>query len=337
MKAKLLFLISGLALCGLLLSGCYTQVARPDQESEPRITGESEAEAEEAESDDEGAYRERDATNIYVYGGGWYRYPWWYRYPHSGLYVSVGFGYYDWWDWCGTAWTGWYDPWCYDRYYAGYWRPYRHGWYPGYYDPYYPYPYVYRDRERNTKRRDFGRRGTDGGSDLRPTYSTGGRGSLAKPVATTYGRGNDGNYRRIRRDGVTSTISRRNQPATATDRIGTTTDDSRRRAKRLTGDNEVNSPSIDRQQPSGASQPAVRRTNKPAPTHDRGAVSRRSSSGSSGSGSGTVTRRSGSSTPSGSGGSVSKPSGSSSGSGSAPKSSGKSSNSGSSSNRRSRN
>jgi hypothetical protein len=324
MKTKLLYLLSGLVLSGLMLSGCYTQLARPDREDQPRISRESESEAEAAEE----AYGEetpdtRHQTNVYVYGGGWYgpySYPWGYRYPRSRFYVSVGFGYYDTWDWCGTAWDWWYDPWCWDRHYAGFWRPYYYGWSPVYYDPFFYYPrYVYRGRGNENKKRDFTRRGTTPRTDSSPgTYGASGRGSLARPAAGTYARGDDGNYRRVRRDEV-STISRRKSPATDSDRARIKGDDSRRKTKRAIGGNkDFTRPAVDRRNSSGDSQPSVRRANKPAPSHDSGSVS----------------RRSGSSGASGSGGNVSKPSGS----GSAPKSSGNSSNkSGSSSNRRSKN
>ncbi|MDZ7289755.1 MAG: hypothetical protein ONB44_06995 [candidate division KSB1 bacterium] len=311
MKKNLLFVLSGLALSWLFLSGCYTQLALPDQNEESRIARESEP----ADEDSVQAY-DRDAsdarqvhkyshTDVYIYGGGWYgpyRYPWWYRYPYTRFYVS--FGYYDPWGWCGTPWDWYVDPWYWDYYYSSYWWPY-YGWHRGYYyGPYYPYPhYVYRDRDVESKKRSFTRRG----SSQQPenpagTYTTSGRGSLAKPAAGIYARGDDGSYRRVRRDEVSST-DRRDQPAAVPDRSKAVKDDGRRSAKRSmgSGNDTYRVPDATRSRPEPSSS---------------GSGDRRSS-GSSGSGS------------------VSKPSGSgSSGSGSAPRSSGGSSSSGSSDRRK---
>jgi len=327
MKAKIWLLFTGLALSGLVLNGCYTQLARPDQEEDTQVVRESEPVEEESqeaytkeESDD------RHATDVYVFGGGWYRpygyYPgWsWYRYPRSRFYVSVGFGYYDPfdpWGWCGTPWS-WCDPW--DYYYSGYRNPY-YGWRPSYYyDPFYAPHYVYRDRVVEQKKRTITRRGSKPVDDNSAgTYAGGSsHGSLARPVAGTYARGDDGSYRRVRRTDAAAT-DRRNEPASVTgSNNGSGNDSGRRTIKRSSsGNNDTGyRRPASRGGSSGDSRGSVRRSKPSSDSGDSG--SRRGSNGSSGSG-----------------GSVSKPSGSSGQS--SPPSSNKGSSNGGSSNRRTRN
>jgi hypothetical protein len=327
MKTKLLFLLAGLAVSGLVLNGCYTQMARPDREDEPNYAEESEsAEVVAGESEEASAQKEADMqrddhrrTNVYIYGGGWYGSPWypygypyWYDpYPRSGFYVSIGYGYgyYDQWNWCGTAWN-WYDPWCHD-YYSGFWGP-SYGWRPAYYYPPYYYPYygVSDNGGVPAKKRSIGRRGSTVTDDLPSgTYTTGStRGTLFRPASSTYTRDNDGSYRRIRRDAASSsgsTVQRAGSNDKSTSKQGQPATNGRRVSKRGSG-NDGNS--------------------------NRTTVSR----GSSGNNSGR-SGHSGSSGSSGSGGSVSKPSGSGSSGGSAPRSSSGSSSSGTSSGRRTRN
>jgi hypothetical protein len=325
MKAKLILLLAGLALSGLVMNGCYTQVARPDLENETTVSRDAEA----AAADSEEVYSQADTdqwrddyrhhTDVYVYGGGWYD-PWysyspWYRYPRSRFYVSVGFGY-DPWGWCGTPWDWGYDPWWGTGYYGGYRGSY-------YRDPFYHhYPsYGTRGRVVENKKRPMTRRGLKPGSDESAgTYvSGGGGGSLLRPASGIYARGTDGTYRRVRKGDATN---------------GGTIVDDRNSAQRARGSREIikrgtrDSGGIKRaatpqENNSGSNQGSVRRTRKPSSS--AGNSSNRPRSGSSSRGS------------SGSGGSVSKPSGGgSSGGGSAPKSSGGSSGGGSSSKRPSR-
>jgi hypothetical protein len=133
MKTKLLFLLAGLAVSGLVLNGCYTQMARPDREDEPSYAEESEsAEVVAGESEETSAQKKADMqrddhqrTNIYIYGNGWYGSPWypygypyWYDpYPRSGFMfrsdmaiMISGIG--------AARRVNWYDPWCHD-YYSG--------------------------------------------------------------------------------------------------------------------------------------------------------------------------------------------------------------------------
>jgi hypothetical protein len=324
MKAKNWLLLTGLALSGLVWNGCYTQIARPDRDEDTQIASESESTVEESDridsqkEDGDQQIDDRETTNVYVYSG-WYRPYWyypswsWYRYPRSRFYVSVGFGYYDSfdpWGWCGTPW-GWYDPW--DYYYAGYWDPYYYGWHsPRYYSSYYP-RHIYRDRVVTQTKRPFTRRGSSAVDNNSPgnTYATSGsRGSLARPVAGTFARGDDGNYRRVRRTDATSTDPNRDN--------GSLDNSGRRTLKRATNDNnnETYRKPANRGSSSGDYRGSERRTRR-EPNSDRGSVQRRGSSGS--------------------GGNVSKPSNSgSSGRSSPPPSSKGSSNDGSSSNRRTR-
>ena len=322
MKAKLFLLLAGLAVSGFVLNGCYTQIARPDGEDEPRYAEEPQTADDEVitENSEEAAVREeadrpydyRHRTDVYVYGGGWYGSPWypygypsWYApYPRSGFYVSVGYGYYDQWNWCGTGWD-WYDPWCHNYYYPGSWGYY--GWRPSHY--YYPHYYPYYAGSGKSgvpaKKRTIGRRGSSVSDEVAgaiPT-ATSTRGTLFRPSSSTYTRDNDGSYRRVRRDetGSASTVQRAGSTNKSSSQ-GQSASNGRRVSKRGSS-NSGNS--------------------------DRTAVSRGSSGNSSGRGNDSGSRGS-------SGGSVSKPSGSSGGS-SAPKSSGGSSSSGSSSGRRTRN
>ncbi|GEM_PF-6621095 len=335
MKAKNWLLITGLALSGLVWNGCYTQLARPDREEDTQVAEESEATVEETEraSGERDYYDDRDAdrrhdTHVYVYGGGWYRPYWyspyssWYRYPRSRFYVSFGFGYYnafDPWGWCGSPWS-WCDPW--DYYSPGYWNPYYSG--GRYYDPFYSPHYVYRDRNVEQKKRTITRRGSspqDG--DSPGTYAGGsGRGSLSRPSAGTFARGDDGSYRRVRRTGATDTGVGRTPKAVSDSQSGSRDDSGRRAVKRSSSgsDDGTYRRPANRGSSDGNSRGSVRRgKNEP-------------SSGDSGS------RRGSNKGSSGSGGSVSPPSGSgSSGQSAPPPSSSGSSNNGSSSNRRTRN
>jgi hypothetical protein len=316
MKTKNWFLLTGLVLSGLVWNGCYTQIARPDREEDTQVARESEPVEEEAdqtysrqESDDD-----RHVTNVYVYDD-WYRPYWyypawsWYRYPRSRFYVFVGLGYYYTFDtggWCGTPWS-WYGPRDY------YWDPYYYGWHPSYYyDPFYYPRVVYRDRGAEQKKRTITRRGATPVDDNNSagTYAgSSGRGSLARPVAGTYARGDDGSYRRIRRTEATTADRRSNAPASVSGNNNGNRDDSGRRTmKRSSSGNSGDT---------GYRRPVSRGNS--GSSGDSG-VSRRGSSGSSGSG-----------------GSVSRPSGNSGSSGRSsppPSSSGSSGNSGSSDRRK---
>jgi hypothetical protein len=338
MKAKNWLLLSGLALSGLVWNGCYTQIARPsleeDEDTQVAATaGEESGEATRDQESDESYTDDRHVTNVYVYDDfrwGWRR-PYWayssrygYRYPRSRFYVSVGFGYYDpydSWGWCGTPWS-WCDPW--DSYYGGYWGPYS-GWHPSYYDPFYYPRGVYRDRVADQRKRTITRRGStpaDDNSGNSGTYATGGsRGSLARPVAGTYARGDDGRYRRVRRpDGTGTTPGSTTEATNVIDRDNGNTSDSGRRTVRRTsgegGDKTVARRPGNDGNSSGGYRGSDRRGRK-EPASDGGNTERRGSGGSSGSG-----------------GSVSRPSGSSGQSSPPPKTGGSSGNSGSSERRR---
>jgi len=346
MKTKNVFWLAGLALSGLVWNGCYTQMARPDREEDTQVARESETTDEESgetqrdrESDerytDERDTDDRQVTNVYVYDDfrwGWRR-PYWayssrygYGYPRTRFYFSTGFGYYDpydSWGWCGTSWNG-CDPW--DDYYTGYWGPY-HGWRPSYYyDPFYYPRQVNRDRVADQRKRTITRRGStpaDDNSGAAGTYATGGsRGSLARPVAGTYARGEDGSYRRVRRTDATGTTpgSTTEAPNVIDRDNGNTNDSGRRTVRRTTSDGGdktvVRRPSGDGNS-SGGSQGSERRGRK-EPTSNDGNTKRRGSGDSSGAG----------------GGSVSHPSGSSGKSSPPPSSGGSSGNSGSSERRR---
>jgi hypothetical protein len=290
MKTKNWFLLSGLLLCGLVWNGCYTQLARPDQEEDTQVASESEATDEESERAscereyDDGQDDDRDVTQVYVFSDGWYRpywyYPSWYRYPRSRFYVSVGFGYYDPfdpWGWCGTRWS-WYDPW--DYYYGGYWGYRDRGWRSYYYPHYYSPRYAYRDRVVEGTRRPSARRGLVSTPNNQPTtYVTSGRGSLLRPTAGTYARGNDGSYRRVLK----------NEPAERSerDRASRGSDGRRTVVRRSGNDHDSGRTVISR---GGSSGDSERRARKPESGSDGGSKRRGSS---------------------GSGGSVSKPSGSS--------------------------
>lgn len=284
MKTNASILLAALALSGWLLSGCYTQLARPDNESESQLTGDSASEDEATdESYSEEASDTEGVTNIYVSDGAYGPYwdPWWYYSPRSRFYVSLGFGYYDTWGWCGSPWNGWYDPWCgYGYYYAYPWPRHYYGGYPAYY-PSYRAPTTVVDNQK----RDFTRRGTKPGqNDLPPaasvTSNTSHRNSLTKPVSNTFARGEDGAYRRVRHGGANSTV-RRNTTTTS-------------------------------QKPSGNTRSSVRRSSKPSSNENAGSVSR--PSGSSGSSPrGSISKPSGSGSAPKSSGSSSGKSGSSSG------------------------
>jgi hypothetical protein len=333
MKAKLLFLLAGLALSGFVMNGCYTQVARPDRDDETTVSREeeyTEEETEEAQAYDTRRDDVRHHTDVYIYGGNWYDpwyYPWyssWYRYPRSRFYVSVGFGY-DPWGWCGTPWDWGYDPWCGTGFYGRYWGSYHRGWRSAYYyDPFYRhYPsYATRDRVVESKKRPMTRRGLKPGSDQSSgTYvSGGGGGSLLRPASGIYTRGTDGTYRRVRKgDAASGRIIADDQNSAQPVR------GSRETIKRGTRDaGDIKRAATPQDNASGGNQGSVRRTRKPSSSSGDSYNKPRSGSSSKGS--------------SGSAGRVSKPSGGgSSGGGSAPKSSGGSSSGGSSSKRPSRN
>jgi hypothetical protein len=332
MKAKLLFLLAGLALSGFVMNGCYTQVARPDRDDETTVSREeeyTEEETEEAQASDTQREDIRHHTDVYIYGGSWYDSwysPWyssWYRYPRSRFYFSIGYGY-DPWGWCGTAWDWGYDPWCGTGYYGGYRGSYYRGWRSAYYyDPFYRhYPsYVTRDRVVESKKRPTARRGLTKGSDQSTgTYVSGGGGSLLRPASGTYARGTDGTYRRVRKGDATNDRTIGNDQNSAQPARG-----NREINKRGTRDaGAVKRAATPPEKASGSNQGSVRRTRKPAPSSGDSYTKPRSGSSSKGS--------------SGSGGSVSKPSGGGSSSGgSAPKSSGGSSSGRPSSKRPSRN
>jgi hypothetical protein len=142
MRTNPFFLIGLFAIGLFVLSGCYTQVAKPDPDEDQAVTEESE-QAESEEQAQEESYTSPHRTNIYVYGAYGYPYyydPFWYDpfwspyYPwRSSFYVYIGYSYYDPWDWCGT-------PWYYYPRHCGYYG--RHAWWPSYYDYYY-YPRYY--------------------------------------------------------------------------------------------------------------------------------------------------------------------------------------------------
>ena len=333
MKTQNVFLLTGLALSGLVWNGCYTQIARPDREEDTQVAREPEAadeesvEAPSAREDDERYADERHVTNVYVYDDfrwGW-RQPYWsyspwygYRYPRSRFYVSIGYGgYYDPYypgSWCGTTWN-WCDPW--DDYYSGYWGPYSH-WRP-YNDPFYYPRHVTRDRAVDQRKRTITRRGStpaDDNSGAAGTYATGGsRGSLARPVSGTYTRGNDGSYRRVRRTDATGTTpgSTTEAPNVIDRDNGNSNDSGRRTVRRTAGD-------------SGEKAVVRRPSSDGNSSRDKGNVERRGRKESPSSG-GNERRGS-------SGGSVSRPSGSSGKSSPPPSSGGSSGNSGSSERRR---
>lgn len=329
MKAKMLLFLAGLALSGLVMNGCYTQVARPDRDDETTVSREeeyTEEETEEAQAADTRRDDIRHHTDVYIYGGSWYD-PWyssWYGYPRSRFYVSVGFGYNPW-GWCGTPWDWGYDPGCGSGYYGGYRGSYYRGWHPTYYrDPFYQhYPsYGTRGGAVENKKRPMTRRGLKPGSDQSAgTYvSGGGGGSLLRPASGTYTRGTDGTYRRVRKGDATSGRTIADDQNSAQPVLG-----SREIIKRGTRDSGgIKRAATPQEKTSGGNQGSVRRSRKPASNSGDSYNKPRSGSSSRGS--------------SGSGGSVSKPSGGGSSSGgSAPKSSGGSSSGGSSSKRPSRN
>lgn len=218
MRTKASILLAAFALSGWLLSGCYTQLARPNSEDEPQLTDDS---ASENQATDENYAEEttdtEGATNVYVYGGAYGPYwdPWWYYSPRSRFYVSIGFGYYDAWGWCGSPWNGWYEPWCRYGYYYSYPWPYHYyGGYPVYYPTYHTGTSIVDNRKR-----DFTRRGAKPGqNDFPPTAvanSPGDRNSLTKPVSATFARGEDGAYRRVRRDEASPTVRRSTNTTTS--------------------------------------------------------------------------------------------------------------------------
>jgi len=311
MKTKIWLLLAGLALSGLVLNGCYTQIARPDQEEDTQLAREEKISEEESEEQYQRERDDRRATNVYAYDDWrWRRYgysPWyWDRYQRSRFYVSVNFGYGS--SWCGTPWD-YCDPWYNDYSYSGWGWPYYSGW--GSHGSYYP-TYVSRDRGEQ-KKRTITRRGSTPQDDdnSRGTYAGGnGHGSLSRPSSPgTFARGDDGSYRRVRRGESTLPDRRGNEPASTTTSNDNGDNGGRRVVRRSSGDNDNGGQRTPTPASSGGNS-----------SGDSGS-SRRGSNGSSGSG----------------GGSVSRPSGGSSGQSSPPPSSSGSSGSSGSSDRRKRN
>jgi hypothetical protein len=192
----------------LVLSGCYTQVARPDRDEGQTVS----AEPAETETDEE--YQEAveeesvppSRTNVYVLGG--YGYPlyydpFWSPYApwRSGIYVRIGY-YRDPWEWCGTPW---YYSWDCDYYY-GWWPSHRYSYYyPRYYSHhFYGWGNHYTGNyprgpvgERNFARRD---RHASGSATVYRTPSTS-RISLAKVRPAVYTRDGSGTFiRRVHRE-----------------------------------------------------------------------------------------------------------------------------------------
>ncbi len=191
----------------LVVNGCYTQVARPDRgEGEPEYseTTEPVEEVQDQRTDDVRRVTYPYDYSDYYYGRPWYD-PWdawWYRYPPTGLYVGIGYHYYDpyWYDpfsgpgWCGSGW----DPWwggCGPSYWYSPWGR------PGY--VYYPVydPYPHGGGGYTPEKRPFSRRSTNrernGGTPSNGAIAK--RGSLSRPAESIYVRGEDGSYRRERR------------------------------------------------------------------------------------------------------------------------------------------
>jgi hypothetical protein len=208
MKIKSILLALMAVLTMMVVNGCYTQMARPDRgEDEPENTESTEPVEEDQYAREDDTRRQTDVyvhhyyDNYYGYHGwGWDPWdPWWYRYPRTGLYVSIGYGFYDpyWSDpfwgpgWCGAGW----DPWWGPNYWYSPWSRPGYIYYPVY-DPY-PhgggaYPPEKRPFGRRTAERERRGTGSDGGAVAR-------RGSLSSPDETIYVRGEDGSYRRERR------------------------------------------------------------------------------------------------------------------------------------------
>ena len=141
MKAKSVIRALMAVLTMSMVNGCYTQMSRPDSgEKEPEYS-------ESTEPVDEGSYSREDDVRRdmhvylhnydYYYGyRGWGLDPWWYGYPRAGLYVGVGYGFYDpyWYDpfwspgWCGGGW----DPWGGASAWLSPWSRPGYIYYPGY-------------------------------------------------------------------------------------------------------------------------------------------------------------------------------------------------------------
>lgn len=313
MKSKTFILALGLMLMSFVISGCYTQLARQTQDDEgvaQEAVHEENGDMEEyAENDTEyvrDQQSEYDVTNIYVYDyyrpyywdpwDPWY-YSWYYRHhPRNRFYVSVGWGaYYDYWDWCGTRWSGYWDPWYRDRYY--WWGPtavYNPGWYYPDYSPIY-------DPPQPSKKRDFGRRGARGSDDDGTVADR--RGSLSKPIAdrssiskpgeTVFDRGADGSYRRQRR----TEVDTRDRATPASDERAT---DRRRVSRRATDSDRTTDAATpargdDRTYTAPATSKNPTSVSKPKSPERREAVKRndgrRSSSGSKTSKEGSTTRK----------------------------------------------
>lgn len=204
-----------------LLSGCYTQLAKPEAKKvETRYYEETEPDySEEEYVEEEVAYAE-DAEEVHVYHHyapyyGYYGTPWWfdpfydpffydYYYPYSS-HVSIHVGFYD-----PFYFSYFYYPFSYRyrSYYYGFgcWRPVR-----GYFVPYYPGSYV----NVNTvpyKQRGFTRRGTQTEDDLgyRPgrvsvnNSGNSGGSSVYKPATSSSGDQAGRSPRRVRREAPTS-------------------------------------------------------------------------------------------------------------------------------------
>jgi len=335
MKTKNFVMIGLLAMSLFVLTGCYTQMAKPDPNEDEAVA----AQAEQAESEEpvqeeqaqEEAYAVPHETNVYVYGGYGYPYyydPYWYDpfwspyYPYrSGLYVHIGYGgyYRDPWDWCGSPW--------YYGWRCGYYG-YSSSWWPtyGYYSPHYYGHYYDDDLRYPVKQRGFDRRGRSG--DDRPMVVGSGtnnsRPSLSKTRPVVYTENGTGTLVRRTRRGSSSDSDNPTVGRDAAAPVKPSVDTGRRVSKGTEADRD------------GSSGKAV---TKPAPSGTSGSSG---NTGKSGSSSGTRVRKQspppssggGSYTPppkrsSGGGSSVSKPSSGSSGnSGAGTQSSGSSGSSG---------
>ena len=204
MKLKPLIQSIAAAFILFMVNGCYTQMSRPDSEKkEPEYTENTEPVEEQGTRDND----VRREAHVYDYGDYYYGRPWydpydawWYRYPRTGLYVAMGYNWYNpyWYDpfwspgWCGSGWDPWWGP--------SYWySPWAH---PGYYGPYHVYdPYPQGGGSYTPEKRPFARRSTerDRNGQAPNTGAIAKRGSLSSPTESIYVRGEDGSYRRERR------------------------------------------------------------------------------------------------------------------------------------------
>ncbi len=372
MKLKASLFALAAMFMAFLLTGCYTQMAKPDSSEDRPEYSESTSEEEQEYQDreyqnEEDSYRDYDhVTNVYVYDDFYARryywdrwdpwYAWHYRYPRYGWNVRYSYYDNDYWNWwCGTPWDRYYDPWWDYRY--SHWGP-SWGWNYPYWDRYSNYP---RGRGHVNEKRPFGRRSSSSGNDGGGAVARRGsdRSNLSKPEGTTYARGDDGVYRRARRTDTESIRDTRTEGSTPasdgrrTSRRGTTdTRSDEVISVPNTGGSSVARPARTRETPTEAKQPSTS-TDRRSPKRESSEgskVSRRSnesgssssSRGSSGNSASSPRRSSNSGSSGGSSSGVSRSGNSSSGSSSKGSSSGNSSsssnnNSSSGSNRRSKN